>query len=217
MNSYKLLPIVKIGAALKIFAFETGDIDQHVLGRRFAGERRKRHWPNLLTPPDKDLRSRSRPHMPMRRVDDHKIPEPRLAIESEAEQLILVFCSGKEGIGLNLDVCSPEKHPQLLCWMRKACVRKRVWIINKGNTIFGILIFDKPAGHIAYIVVAESFRGLKLIGPRLVRHAQLVMPSLYAEARNAHSQRLLVRCGFHLTDETSMSGHPILTWDRGTK
>jgi hypothetical protein len=151
-------------------------------------------------------------------MNDHKIPEPRLAVESEAKQLIPVFCSGKEGIGLNPDVCSPEKYPPLLCWMKKACVCERAWIINEGNTIFGILIFDNLlADHIAYIVVAEGFRGLKIIGPKLVRHAQSLMPSLYAEARNAHSQRLLVQCGFHLTDETSISGHPILTWERGSK
>jgi hypothetical protein len=101
--------------------------------------------------------------------------------------------------------------------MRKACVRELVWVINEGNTIFGIRIFDNlVADRIAYIVVAEGFRGLKLIGPRLVRQAQLLMPSLHAEVRNAHSQRLLVRRGFHLTDKTSISGHPILTWERGS-
>jgi hypothetical protein len=148
-------------------------------------------------------------------MNAQNIPEPRLALESEAEQLVPVFCSGQEGIGLKPHVCSPEKYPQLLCWMKNACARELVWIINDGETTSGMLIFaNLPADNIDYIVVAESFRGLKLIGPALVRHVQLFMPSLHAEARNAHSQRLLVGCGFRLTDKTSLSGHPILTWER---
>ena len=34
----KLLGVVEIGPSLEIFPFETGDIDQHIFGRRLASE-----------------------------------------------------------------------------------------------------------------------------------------------------------------------------------
>src|SRR5215813_6967298 len=44
-----LFEIVDIRPALEIFAFEAGQIDQHLLGRGFAGQRRNGHAPILFT------------------------------------------------------------------------------------------------------------------------------------------------------------------------
>jgi ribosomal protein S18 acetylase RimI-like enzyme len=77
-----------------------------------------------------------------------------------------------------------------------------------------MLILKENAAGILYVVVAESFWGRGL-GSALTRHVQsLDIESLTAEARNDPSQRMLERCGFHLTDVVSSSGHPVLLWQR---
>ncbi|MGE5779417.1 MAG: hypothetical protein ACM30D_08915, partial [Hyphomicrobiales bacterium] len=44
-----LFEIVEIGPAFEIFAFEAGQIDEHLLGRRLAGQGRNGHAPILFT------------------------------------------------------------------------------------------------------------------------------------------------------------------------
>ena len=142
------------------------------------------------------------------------IAPPRLATEGDAAALIPLFCSGQEGIGLKPHVCSPERLPDLLVWMKKKCTSGLVWTINDGPTPIGMLVLDGIAViTVLYVVVAQHLRGQK-IGSTLVNHIQsLGFSSLRAEARNEYSERMLIGCGFHHGGEFHC-GHPIVVWER---
>ena len=142
---------------------------------------------------------------------------PRLAREDEAAALIPLFCSGAEGIGLKAHVCSSEKRPELLTWLRQQCNKNLVRVITDNETPVGMLVLDssRARNRILYIVVDCRFRGKKTIGPALVRHLQSQpgIDSLRAEARNEYSKRMFIRCGFRQHDECDC-GHPIMIWNR---
>jgi hypothetical protein len=144
---------------------------------------------------------------------------PRLAREDEAETLIPLFCSGGEEIGLKAHVCSSEKRPELLKWLKQQCNKSLVRVITDNGTPVGMLVLDSSRAWnvILYIVVDRRLRGKKTIGPALVRdlQSQPDIASLRAEARNEHSKRLFARCGFWQHDESDR-GHPIMTWERTT-
>ena len=147
------------------------------------------------------------------------ISSPRRAIEDDAAALIPLFCSGQEGIHLKSHVCSPERYPDLLRWMKQKCASSLVWTINEESYPIGMLVLDgRVRVMIQYVVVAKNFRGKRMIGPALVTHVQSLddIVSLRAEARNDYSERMLMNCGFHRTDE-SVCGYPILSWERAVR
>jgi ribosomal protein S18 acetylase RimI-like enzyme len=112
------------------------------------------------------------------------------------------------------NLCRPENRPKILGWMKGECDAQRIWTLTDGSTLQGMLILKASLLGILYVVVAERFRG-RGVGPALVRHVQsLGLGSLDAEARNDHSRRMLERCGFRPTGDSSPSGHPILLWQR---
>jgi hypothetical protein len=139
------------------------------------------------------------------------IPVPRLATKDDAAELIDLLCSASREIGLKGRVCRPENRSKLLKWMKGECEAQRVWTQTDGSTLQGMLILKESVSGILYVVVAECCRG-RGIGHLLICHIQSRFgPPLDAEARNVRSQRMLERCGFRLTDESS-SGYPILLW-----
>jgi ribosomal protein S18 acetylase RimI-like enzyme len=138
---------------------------------------------------------------------------PKLATQDAAAELVAMLCSASREIGLKEHVCGPDKQPELLKWMKDQCEARRVWVLSDGAALLGMLILKENVAGILYLVVAESFRGRGL-GPALVRHIQsLGAESLSAEARNDRARRMLERCGFRTT-EVSLSGHPMLLWQR---
>jgi ribosomal protein S18 acetylase RimI-like enzyme len=137
---------------------------------------------------------------------------PSLASDDDAERLMRLLCSASQEIGLSEGVCSPEKLPQYVNWMRKECQARRVWMLCEDGALLGMLILDENEDRILYVVVANDARRRGL-GSILIRHVQS-RASLCAEARNEPSRRMLQRCGFQDTGKVSPSGHPILSWRR---
>ncbi len=137
-----------------------------------------------------------------------------LASQDDADRLVGLLCSAALQIGLKEHVCSPENLPRLVNWMREQCQAHRAWMVCEDGALLGMLILNENKDGILYVVVAKSARR-RGVGSILIRHVQS-RGSLYAEARNEPSRRMLQRCGFQDTGEVSPSGHPILSWRRCT-
>ena len=82
-----LFGIIEIGLAFEIFAFEACRIDQHLLGRRFAGKGRNGHPPILFMAPDMASLSRFRAAYSAIVRSLENFPEPatfRMALRAHA-------------------------------------------------------------------------------------------------------------------------------------
>jgi RimJ/RimL family protein N-acetyltransferase len=141
----------------------------------------------------------------------------RRATRKDAERLIPLFCSGAKDIGLSEATCLPENREKLCNRVLEWCARRLVFVMSERKQLIGMIVLVKFDARleIAYIVVAEAYRGQRRVGPALVRHVQALrnVTWLWAEARNSHSLKLLEGCGFRrMADEERE--HPALTWDR---
>jgi hypothetical protein len=62
---------------------------------------------------------------------------PSLASEDDAERLMGLLCSASLEIGLTEGVCSAEKLPQYVNWMRKQCQARRAWMLCEDGALLG--------------------------------------------------------------------------------
>lgn len=133
---------------------------------------------------------------------------PILASQTDADQLVTLLCSASSEIKLKQSVCSPDKRPALLDWMKRQCNARRVWMLTEAASVRAMLILEESL--ILYVVVAEPHQGL---GSALIHHVQTFSNALRAEARNDDSRRLLERCGFRDSGERSQYGCPMFYWN----
>jgi len=147
--------------------------------------------------------------------------KPEMGKAAGAAKLAELLCACKKEIGLNEESCTLENRKQLEDNLAKECSQNQLWTINKGDNLVGLLILHNftvcsvKLHEIMYIVVDPNFR-CRGIGPTLVRYIQAKrgVRGLHAEARNDHSEHMLIKYGFEPTGDRSASGHPKLFWER---
>ena len=94
----------------------------------------------------------------------------------DVERLVVLFCSGAEGIRLKPETCLPENRDRLRSRMREWCEHQRVWVLSEVDQLSGMVIVERfgayPISGIEDLVVAETYRGQHRVGRALVKYVQ---------------------------------------------